>query len=214
MSPEQLPLFQLDDQFIFVFRSILTSGLASKIKPNGLMVYMTMKSYAFTNGPRAGMSDISIDRLVKITGVGETAVKNAIKTLLDNKYISVVPSDIANRRRLYKIYDLLPYENKDRSIQGVLVAPYHPYELREQRQEIISFSKTGRLKPGTSITNIVIQGDVHFHLTIDKETISATMKGGITKDNDMDKLRNSLGTFIVDRLLESNHSKVPEDDDL
>lgn len=195
----QMHLFEIDDQFIYVFQSILTSGILTKITPNGLVIHMIMKTYAFRSGPRYGMVDISKARLSAMTGCTPGIVRGVIKNLIAHKYLEIVAEGGKTSTNLYRVNDLLPYKSKDSSIKGVLVAPYRPFELREQRQEIQRFARTGKLSDNTNITNIVVQGDMHFHIYIGDKTIEAVTEGGF--ELEQAKLRNTIGDFVIDKLL-------------
>lgn len=205
-KPRQLQLFNVEDQFIFIFQPIITTGVLSRIKPNALAIYSCMKCYAFRGGPRKGMCETSVGRMAKICGIGDKAAEGAIERLIENKYLSIVDTGGGKTRaKLYKIFDLLPYESLDQSITGVLVAPYDPFSLREQREEIQKFKRTGRLNTDTNITNIVIQGDMHFHVYIDREAVASLTHLGGTYVS-VDELRRNVGAYfsqnIVDTILE------------
>lgn len=202
---KQMRLFEIDDQFIYVFQSILTSGILSKITPNGLVIHMIMKTYAFRSGSRYGMVDISKARLSAMTGCTPGVVRGVLRNLLDNKYLEIVAEGGKTSTNLYRVNDLLPYKSKDSSIKGILVAPYRPFELREQRQEIQRFARTGKLSNDSNITNIIIKGDMHFHIHIGDNTIDAVREGGI--EFDPDRLRNSIGDFVLNKVLSAGQDE-------
>lgn len=203
---EQLPLFDINDQFIFVFQSIMTNGLLAKIKPNALAVHMTMKCHSFRTGPRMGCADISVAKISKICGITESQVKTAVKNLIEHRYIQIVDAGGKTTSKLYRIFDLLPYHSRDRKIEGILMSPYHPYELREQREEIQRFARTGKLSKDTGITNIIINGDLHFNIYIGDNVINTNMQspGSVTTE----EFRNRVGSFLVERVLQAQKDET------
>lgn len=201
---EQLDLFDVDDNFIVVFQSIITKRIIWKIKAMGLLVLLTMKIYANRDD---GTCDLTQDEISKILRIDPKTVKNAIGRLVKEGFVVPsskddpsddvpMPGDPKGPGR-WKILDVLPYRKRGEHQKDgdVLLVPNAPKENKRQRQEIDVFRRTGNLPPGSNI--IHIQGDIN--ISIGELNINAGNLGA----QEEEALKAKLGSFILEKIKEA-----------
>lgn len=207
---QQLDLFDVDDNFIVVFQSIITKRIIWRIKAMGLLVLLTMKIYANRDD---GTCDLTQDQIGKILKIDPKTVKSAIQRLVKEGFVVANRDDDEKKETLtddvrawtedprgpgrWKILDVLPYRKRgELQKEGdVLLVPNSPKENKRQRQEIDVFRRTGHLPPGSNI--IHIQGDIN--ISIGELNINVGEMG----PQEEEALVNKFGTFILDKIKEA-----------
>lgn len=121
---------KIDKRFIHFFSDMVFSGKAKKISGDGIFILLIMKVLANWD---TGAVKVSLDELIDYSGYGKSHIRDIIKRLVENKFISKKPRHGRSKTE-YEIKDIIQARDENNSVD--LSIPYQPRNLRKQQQAL------------------------------------------------------------------------------
>lgn len=192
-KPKQQDLFYADTRFINMLTSLISSGRASLIGGDSLLVYLILKCNADYATSRVS---VGTARIKELSGIhSQKTIVACIKKLEEYELIKRINPNDRGMRAIYEIRDTVSLYDKEGSFAGNAIVPYRPKQMGEQLSEL----KEQVLRRGTITENSTIK----LHLTIIHNTDSGTVvvnNGDNNKSIDVDEFINSLNNLPADML--------------
>lgn len=192
---KQLELFA-DTRFFMVLNSLITSGQASKIGANAILIYLILKVNADYS---TGLSSIGIRRLSDLSGIKSfQTVTKAIKKLVEHDLISIV-RNYGGLRNVYEVKDTITVYDNSGTEAGKAVVPYHPSKFKNYIQDVKNALLTGEVSKSSPVTltfNIIVSNGDNAKITVNNN-LSTENNSSTHNLNDLpEQIRNFLGKML------------------
>jgi Helix-turn-helix domain len=140
-QPHQLALFSADTRFVLLVTSLFSSGLAAKLGPSAVVVFLVLRSSA---NYQTGKVFLGQRLIAEQAGITTATARRALATLEAHGLITRHQAH-ANARTTYTITDRIPVFQRDEEGEkqpaGTLAIPYVPVvaaaRLNEARAALV-----------------------------------------------------------------------------
>jgi Helix-turn-helix domain len=156
-QPHQLALFHADTRFVLLVTSLFSSGLAAKLGPSAVVVFLVLRSSA---NYQTGKVFLGQRLIAEQAGITTATARRALATLEAHGLITRHQPH-ANARTTYTITDRIPVFQRDdegeKQPAGTLTIPYVPVVAAARLNEARAALVRGVVPQGSPVT---------LHLTI------------------------------------------------
>lgn len=156
-QPHQLALFSADTRFVLLVTSLFSSGLAAKLGPSAVVVFLVLRSSA---NYQTGKVFLGQRLIAEQAGITTKTARTALATLEAHGLITRHQPH-ANARTIYTLTDRIPVFQRDddgeKQPAGTLAIPYVPVVAAARLNEARAALVRGIVPEGSPVT---------LHLTI------------------------------------------------
>ncbi len=190
-KPKQQDLFYGDTRFLLMLTSLISSGRASLLGGDPILVYLILKCNADYVTSRAS---VGTARIKELSGIrSQKTIMSCLQKLEEHQLIKRINPNESGKRSVYEISDPVYLYDKDGSFAGNAIVPYRPKHLGEQISEL----KENFLRNGVVPSNSTIKFNITIVHNTDKGTVNIN-NGDSNSNIDLETFLNSLNNLPAD----------------